>query len=190
VGQQSTARSFLQHLRISVGNGTKTRFWNDQWVGNYALKDKFPNLFSLSSQQAALFSAMGWFEGHVWKWSLAWKRRLVQQEVQSVEELIALLTIYHPLPNQVDTLLWKDKKEFSAKILQQLVSMEMAVEVESVVCSVWMNLAPLKWSFSCGCLYWARSTPKSCCARKVYCQRTKILAHSVKLTQKAWIRSY
>ena len=94
VEQQSTTKSFLHHLKISVGNGTKTRFWNDQWVGNYTLKDKFPALFSLSSQQTALISSIGWFEGHVWKWSLAWKRELAQQEVQLVEGLIAQLSAY------------------------------------------------------------------------------------------------
>jgi len=64
-----------------------------------------------------------------------------------VEELTALLSAYHPLPNQDDTLYWKGKKEFSAKILQQLLHMEVEVEVESLVCSVWMNLVPPKVEF-------------------------------------------
>ena len=78
VEQQSTVKGFLQHLQISVSSGTKIRFWNDQWVGNFTLKDKFPSLFRLSTQQTTLISSMGWFEEQLWKWTLAWKRGLVQ----------------------------------------------------------------------------------------------------------------
>lgn len=30
-----------------LGDGMKVRFWLDEWVGNYSLKDKFPRLFSM-----------------------------------------------------------------------------------------------------------------------------------------------
>uniref|UniRef100_A0A7C9F570 Reverse transcriptase zinc-binding domain-containing protein n=2 Tax=Opuntia streptacantha TaxID=393608 RepID=A0A7C9F570_OPUST len=90
---------------------------------------------------------MGWFEGHMWKWALAWKRELTQQEVELVTGLTDLLSAHFPLPNQEDTIHWKGGKEYSAKVLQQLLYMEMEVEVESLVCSVWLNLVPPKVEF-------------------------------------------
>jgi len=115
--KKHTARVFVQNLKLSVGSGTRIMFWEDQWVGNFTLKDKFTSLFSISTQQTALISTMGWFEGQVWKWALAWKRELVQYEVQLVKELTALISAHHPLPNQEHILYWKDKREFKAKVL-------------------------------------------------------------------------
>jgi len=112
--QQNAAQVFIHHLKLSVGNGKKIRFWKDQCVGNFTLKDKFPSLFRLSTQQSALISSMGWFEGHLWKLALAWKRELAQQEVELVEGLIDLLSAHFLLPNQEDTIHWKGKKEYSA----------------------------------------------------------------------------
>ena len=63
--KKHTAKVFLQDLQLSVGSGTRIRFWEDQWVGKFSLKDKFPSLYSISSQQTTLVSTMGWFEGHV-----------------------------------------------------------------------------------------------------------------------------
>jgi len=90
---------------------------------------------------------MGWFEGSTWKWTLAWQRDLLQQELQEVEELSTILTEHHPVLNKEDTLTWKGKKEYKAKVLHQMLCMEMAAEVESIVCSVWMHLAPPKVEF-------------------------------------------
>ncbi|KAJ9551779.1 LOW QUALITY PROTEIN: hypothetical protein OSB04_015824 [Centaurea solstitialis] len=33
--------------RKKLGNGEKTRFWHDRWIGNYTLANKFPRLFAL-----------------------------------------------------------------------------------------------------------------------------------------------
>jgi hypothetical protein len=36
-----------------LGNSTHTSFWDDIWVGNLPLKDRFPRLFSISTQKEA-----------------------------------------------------------------------------------------------------------------------------------------
>jgi len=40
----------------------------------------------------------------MWKWALAWKRELTQQEVELVTGLTDLLSAHLPLPNQEDTI--------------------------------------------------------------------------------------
>jgi len=42
LSQKQTAKAFTQNLQLSVGSGSRIRFWEDQWAGNYTLKDKFP----------------------------------------------------------------------------------------------------------------------------------------------------
>ena len=34
-------------MMFKVQNGKQTRFWEDKWLGNSALKDQYPNLFNL-----------------------------------------------------------------------------------------------------------------------------------------------
>jgi hypothetical protein len=36
-----------------IGNGLNTRFWKDCWVGNSSLMERFPRLFSISTQKEA-----------------------------------------------------------------------------------------------------------------------------------------
>jgi len=40
-GDEDCSSVFLKHLEQSVGNGNKTRFWEDQWAGNFTLKENF-----------------------------------------------------------------------------------------------------------------------------------------------------
>jgi len=105
----------------------------------------FPNLYSLSSQEYALINNMGWFEGTLWKWTLAWIRELSQTELQQLNELTALLSQHYPRQGQEDIVLWKGQKSYSVKELQRHVSLE--VEINSIVCTVWMKLVPPKVEF-------------------------------------------
>ena len=105
----------------------------------------FSSLYSLSTQQNALISNKGWFEGTVWKWTLVWTRELSRDEPHQHNELLALLSHHHPLQNQTDSLLWKGHKNFTVKDLQQSVTMD--IMIDSLVCTIWMNLAPPKVEF-------------------------------------------
>jgi len=116
-------------------------------VAEITLKEKFHPLFRLSTQQSAMISSMGWFEGPVWKWTLAWKQEFSQQEAELMDNLMALLSSHFPVPNQEDSITWKGKKEYSVKAFQQILNMNMEVEVDSVVCSVWMKVVPPKVEF-------------------------------------------
>lgn len=42
-----------------VENGEKTKFWEDQWVSEGALKNKFSRLFRVSEQREARVCEMG-----------------------------------------------------------------------------------------------------------------------------------
>ena len=112
--KQNISRTFLKHLNLTIENGTKTRFWEAQWLGDYSLQEKFPDLFKVSTQQTTLIATMGWFEGHMWKWALAWKRELVQVECQQAEEMVSSLEGHHPLLSQEDIVQWKVKRLYLA----------------------------------------------------------------------------
>jgi hypothetical protein len=41
-------RGFYRHCEVIVGNGRKTSFWKNSWIGDYLLANKFPVLFDLA----------------------------------------------------------------------------------------------------------------------------------------------
>ena len=46
-GLMSVKQEFFNWMMFKVQNGKQTRFWEDKWLGNSALKDQYPNLFNL-----------------------------------------------------------------------------------------------------------------------------------------------
>ena len=55
---------FDDHIKWEVGNGKGIMFWEDSWVGNFVLKNKFPRLFSLCGDKDLLLEHCGvWEEG-------------------------------------------------------------------------------------------------------------------------------
>ena len=55
-------------------------FREDIWVGNVALKGKYPRLFSLSINKESLLEDCGNWVNGVWKWNLVWHRSFFEWE--------------------------------------------------------------------------------------------------------------
>ena len=73
----SDLRSINQHLSMAdvskqfswkVGRGDQILFWEDTWVdGGIPLKDKFPELYQISSQRLQIVADMGSFYENGWE---------------------------------------------------------------------------------------------------------------------------
>ena len=47
---------FLNLVKFKLGDETQLRFWEDKWLGNQLLKNRFPSLFNIvSKKQATVF---------------------------------------------------------------------------------------------------------------------------------------
>ena len=88
-----TSRAFFENISVRIGNGSRVKFWLDKWAHKLALRELFPMLFTLSSQQLETISNMGWFEGQLWRWTLTWKRQPSPEEQEHIIELQALLQL-------------------------------------------------------------------------------------------------
>lgn len=134
-----------------VGNGGKTRFWLDTWVGERPLCQEFPRLFLVSEQKEECINQMGVWRNEVWEWDLKWRRRLFvwEEELErNLVELVENVNLNH------DEDLWmcdigvdgvysvRDGYVFlSENVLPQ-------VDINGDICRVlkmnWESLAPLK----------------------------------------------
>ncbi|KAF3652214.1 DNA polymerase delta catalytic subunit [Capsicum annuum] len=61
-----------KHTCLKVGNGTKIMFWRGAWLNTNSLKDEFPDLFSLCSNQDATVGDCCTLQG----WNLLCRRQL------------------------------------------------------------------------------------------------------------------
>lgn len=58
--------------RVSDGRGTF--LWEDLWVGEVSLMQRFPRLYPISLQKRTLIADCGVWDGGTWQWSLLWRR--------------------------------------------------------------------------------------------------------------------
>ena len=57
-------------IRSSLGDGNNTWFWEDQWIGEVKLMDKYPRIYSVSMQKRNPISECGVGDGLKWSWNL------------------------------------------------------------------------------------------------------------------------
>ncbi|GJY90607.1 RNA-directed DNA polymerase, eukaryota [Tanacetum coccineum] len=54
---KSKGFDFISFCKKRVGDGCDTRFWNDRWLFDFPLRDKFPRLFALEIDKEASVAA-------------------------------------------------------------------------------------------------------------------------------------
>jgi hypothetical protein len=50
---------FSNAIGKKVGNGKMTSFWNELWIGEQTLRQRFPRLFGISMQRDDMIGNMG-----------------------------------------------------------------------------------------------------------------------------------
>ena len=81
----------MKGLWIMVGDRNNTLFWEDLWIGDQSLKEKFPRLFSISCLRERSIAECGFWDGCVWNWSLQWRRQFFEWERNFLNDLHDLL---------------------------------------------------------------------------------------------------
>ena len=144
--ESQVSQAFFQHAKLQLGDGLRIRFWEDLWFGNTTLQHAYPRLYKISSQQKEVIHNMGWFEGDVWRWVLAWKRVLNMEESREEESMHSILQQHSPTTAGRDQLAWDLGNNFTVRSLYSKVAnqMESGGSVDRIVCSVWQNLVPPK----------------------------------------------
>lgn len=80
---------WLDHgVRRVVGDGRGVSFWQECWVGQEKLQDKYSRLYNLSIQKNYFVSDLGFWRDGSWHWNFLWRRSLLAHE----EEMVAAFT--------------------------------------------------------------------------------------------------
>lgn len=95
-----------ESVRLTVGNGSRARFWLDVWVGSKPLQERFPRLFGLAQMKEGCVTSMGCWEGEEWRWRWVWRRKLFAWEDLLVKELEGVVSACNLSKENPDTWIW------------------------------------------------------------------------------------
>ena len=72
-----------------LGSGDQILFWEDSWVGDGTiLRDKYAELYQISSQKLQTVASMGIFGETAWEWKFSWRRYLLDNELGGASAFI------------------------------------------------------------------------------------------------------
>jgi len=71
---------FDNNVKWYIKDGKNVRFWDDRWVGDLPLKERFPRLYAISLCKENVLNELGKWEGEVCKWNLLWRREMFTWE--------------------------------------------------------------------------------------------------------------
>lgn len=121
------------------------RFWEDKCLGSFTLQDRYPRLYSVSSQTLYTISDVGLWNGDTWISNLRWRRVLFDWENLLVDELHAMIQGTTPKLDKNDQLVWlSDLNGFSVKsFLASATPSIFEQNLEShIVEFIWQHQAP------------------------------------------------
>ncbi|XP_071718294.1 uncharacterized protein [Rutidosis leptorrhynchoides] len=94
-----TIRTFLLKIGLDInvfferklGDGRDIFFWDDVWIGDLRLKDRFPRLYRIEANKNALVRDRVKHEDGIWSFSWLWSRGLTGRLFGELENLILLV---------------------------------------------------------------------------------------------------
>ncbi|WMV38554.1 hypothetical protein MTR67_031939 [Solanum verrucosum] len=127
---------------IKVGNGRKTMFWNDIWVGQAPLKQQFPDIYNLNQQKLATISEVKNAQG----WNLSFRRLLNDWEVERMIQFYNTLEQAKSLNFEEDKLLWSLDKggKFRVKAAYKMLNISTEIKEWWPWKMIWKGKIPHK----------------------------------------------
>ena len=108
--------------------------------------DRFPRLFSISSQRDLVISECEFWDGYSWNWNILWRREFFEWEYILLSELQAVLLQVALSSNVSNRTIWKFNNNgvFSIESFASLVfaKQDILTENQHVFSNLWRGFAP------------------------------------------------
>jgi hypothetical protein len=91
IGYNLDLNWFSQAVNKKLGNEALTSFWRDKWIGEIPLCDRFPRLFSISTQKEASVEEVRNQTSVSGDWRLEWRRRFFEWEKLLFNDLLEII---------------------------------------------------------------------------------------------------
>nr|XP_025621448.1 uncharacterized protein LOC112712731 [Arachis hypogaea] len=128
--------SLQSSMQRQLGDGTRTLFWDDVWMKDGRLRDRFSNLYRVAVDKARAPSVIVAFGMGMYGVGLQWRRALWSWEEQELSELQTGLAKVGIRQSEVDKLIWKHDKEERVNTKDRLVRCRIlpTSEIICVIC--------------------------------------------------------
>ncbi|KAJ9677624.1 hypothetical protein PVL29_022550 [Vitis rotundifolia] len=138
---------FLLRTSIRIGNGSRTRFWWDLWVGDAKLKDLFPSLFRLATHNSAIVADLwGRQGGGAGGWEVHFRRPFQDWELEEVNRFLGHISA-EKVQEGEDFLVWKIERKGMFKVKSYYRSLKEDNSPLFPAKEVWGSYAPLRTRF-------------------------------------------
>jgi len=132
-----------------VGDEKCIKFWDDRWVDDQALKDKFPRLHSISQNKDSLVGdIVEWDDSRTSRyimWNLSWRREKFEWEKHLEEQMLAMISNVKWDVRKEDKLVWvgEDHQDYTVKSGYSILNGESLLQTSKILKLVWsLNVAP------------------------------------------------
>jgi len=150
LGNFGSLNWFNLEVERKVGNGLNSSFWNDTWNRGRCLRERYPRLFSISTQKEAKVGEVGVVSDQGIDWAFTWRRHLFMWEEEVLLSLREDLEDSR-LSSQEDEWHWKleDLGVFSVKSAYAKLELVLYDDVwredeKGVFTKLWKSPAPSK----------------------------------------------
>ena len=138
---------FFLRTRIHIGNGRRTRFWWDMWVGDSKLKDLFPLLFRIAANNSAIVADLwGRQEGGGGGWEVHFRRPFQDWELEEVNRFLSYISAVRVQEGE-DFLVWKIERKGTFKVNSYYRSLKEDNNPLFPENEAWGSYAPLRTCF-------------------------------------------
>ncbi|GKV49670.1 hypothetical protein SLEP1_g56408 [Rubroshorea leprosula] len=140
-----TVMSFSNGFTHQLGDGSKTSFWKDIWLGSSPLKLEFPRLFNLTLDKESTVANLKPTNSE--SWNLQWRRSPFGRELDELKILEDTLRSATVSEGKADRKIWKHcPSRYSAKMAYLFLDVSPSCLDENICKLIWNQLMPAKVS--------------------------------------------
>ena len=116
--------TFFRFVQIRVGDGSRTRFWDDVWCLDVPLKEAFPGLYRLACIKDVTVADSVLFRGAAISWEVNLTRTMQDWELETISAFLELLYSTTIKRNEEDRMCWRPSltKGFHVKSYYKVLS--------------------------------------------------------------------
>jgi len=125
---------FDDNIYWKVGTKSRILFWDDMWLRDMCLRDRYHKVFSSSNQKGVKVKEGGGWHGNHWEWNLTWRRNWFEREKLLTKEFVWLVHRSSMHRENKDESVWKEdeKLEYTLKSTYKKLRNETIRENEEV----------------------------------------------------------
>ncbi|XP_059633971.1 uncharacterized protein LOC132276526 [Cornus florida] len=148
--------AFSPHVRFSVRDGSRVRFWEDLWCGNQPLCRTFPRLFSIAVDKHATVANCYQLDNSGITWNVLFRRSFQDWELEDVSIFLDQLYWQEGLGRGYDDLTWIPSSRGHFEVRSLFLCLSNFAPYDLPWKTIWRSMAPTRVAFFVWTAVWRK----------------------------------